>query len=118
MQAKKEKEAAAKGNSSSKVSVAMNSLSKMNQRIEDGSCRANHVTARVKFQTELLKEGIALSLCDGIGCAGRALQDLGMASSHCIGAEINAASKKVAQNLNPVSSRFKGIDHSHFSPVM
>ena len=33
-QAKKEKEAAAKGNSSTEVSMAMNSLSKMIQRIE------------------------------------------------------------------------------------
>ena len=117
IQAKKEKEAASKGSSSTKVSVAMNSLSKMIQRIEDGSFKTNHVTAQVKT-SDLPKEGIVLSLCDGMGCGARALQDLDMAPSHYIGVEINSVAKKIAQNLNPASSRFKGIDHSRFSDVM
>ena len=53
-----------------------------------------------------------------MGCGARALQDLDMAPSHYIGVEINSAAKKIAQNLNPASSRFKGIDHSRFSDVM
>ena len=51
-------------------------------------------------------------------CAARALQDLDMVPSHHIGVEINPAARKVAQNLNPPSSRFQGIDHSRFSDVM
>ena len=59
-----------------------------------------------------------LSLCDGMGCAARALQDLDMVPSHYIGVEINPVARKVAQNLNPLSSRFQGIGHSRFSDVM
>ena len=53
-----------------------------------------------------------------MGCGARALQDLDMSPSHYIGVEINSSAKKVAQNLNPPTSRFKGIDHSRFSDVM
>jgi len=38
--------------------------------------------------------------------------------SHYIGVEIISVAKKIAQNLNPVSLRFKGVDHSRFSDVM
>ena len=78
----------------------MNSLSKMIQRIEDGSFKTNHVTAQVKT-SDLPKEGIVLSLCDGMGCGARALQNLDMAPSHYIGVEINSVAQKIAQNLNP-----------------
>ena len=96
----------------------MSSLSQMIERIEKGSGQTLHVTAKVQAKNELPSEGIVLSLCDGMGCAARALQDLGMAPSHYIGVENNPTSKKVAQNLNPVTSVFKGVDHSRFSDVM
>ena len=41
-----------------------------------------------------------------------------MPPDHYIGVEINPDARKVAQNLNPPSSRFMGIDHSRFSDVM
>ena len=117
IQAKKERKAKKQQKSSSKVSLAKSSLSQMIEKIEKGSYRTNHVVAQAK-KSDLPKEGIVLSLCDGMGCAARVLQDLDMAPSHYIGVEINAASKKIAQNLNPATSRFKGIDHSRFSDVM
>ena len=69
IQAKKEREAK-KG--SSKVSMAKSSLSQMIEKIEKGSYRTNHVVAQAK-KSDLPKEGIVLSLCDGMGCAARAL---------------------------------------------
>jgi len=117
IQAKKERESKTQHRDSSKVSMAKSSLSQMIEKIERGSCRTNHVIAQAK-KSELQEEGIVLSLCDGMGCAARALQDLDMVPSHYIGVEINPAARKVAQNLNPPSSRFQGIDHSRFSDVM
>ena len=102
---------------SSLFSMAKSCLSQMIEKIEKGSYRTNHVIAQAK-KSDLPKEGIVLSLCDGMGCAARALQDLDMIPAHYIGVEIDPVARKVAQNLNPPSSRFQGIDHSRFSDVM
>ena len=56
--------------------------------------------------------GIALSLCDGMGCAAQEFQSKGIEISRYIGVEIDPVAQKIGDNANPKTTTFPGIDHS------
>ena len=61
---------------------------------------------------------IVLSLCDGMGCCALGLRNVQAEVDRYIGVEIDPVARLIADNVNPESTGFPGIDHSWHSDVL
>ena len=75
-------------------------------------CPHNDVLSSVEATTSPTDLGIALSLCDGIGCFTMVLQRIGAKLSRFIAVELEEDARIICQNANPATAEFPGVDHS------
>ena len=76
-----------------------------------------HTEHRVNRVQLPVKPTAVISLCDGMGCAALALQQLGVTMQRYAAVETDETARLVCQNVNPETTCFPGVDHHWFQDV-